>query len=166
MQTGKEYLVTSKWNRRWLIWLSKSTFVKDKFYNKLKTMSTFKHHSRFPKEKAAQNYLFPNLCFACRKSFKKPHSTEPRICPECGAPMVEVTRKFSAPKSSNFAQWEKVIFLVQHGFLFQSIYAQKEDGLYYKVNYLRTLKEAHEFVINYRQQALPKSPCNREMSNK
>ena len=125
-------------------------------------MSTFKHHSRFPKEKAAQNYLFPNLCLSCRKSFKKPHSTEPRTCPECGAPMVEVTRKFSAPKSSNYAQWEKVIFLVQHGFLFQSIYAQKEDGLYYKVNYPRTLKEAHEFVINYIPGITPKPLQSRD----
>jgi predicted amidophosphoribosyltransferase len=117
-------------------------------------MSKFRHHSYFQKDKDVQNYLFPNLCFECRKSFKKPHSAEVRICPECGGPLVEVSRKFSAPKSTDKPQWEKVQFLTEHGFIFQSVYEQREDKGHYKVRYPKTLKEAYEFVTKYKDQAI------------
>lgn len=120
-------------------------------------MSKFKHHSNFSKEKDVQSYLFPNLCFECRKCFKKPQSEKSRICPECGGPLVEVSRKFSAPKSTDKPQWEKVRFLVQYGFIFQSVYEQGEDSGHYKVTYPKTLKEAQEFVIKYKEQAISKS---------
>jgi DNA-directed RNA polymerase subunit RPC12/RpoP len=120
-------------------------------------MSIFKHHSYFPKDKDVQNYLFPNLCFECRKSFKKPRSEKVRTCPECGGSLIEVSRKFSAPKSTDKSQWEKVRFLVKHGFIFQSVYEQKNDKGYYKVSYPKTLKEAHEFVIKYKDQAIEKA---------
>ena len=121
-------------------------------------MSKFKHHSYFPKDKDVQSYLFPNLCFECRKSFKKPRAEEARICPECGGPLVEVGRKFSVPKSNDKHQWEKVRFLVENGFLFQSVYEQREDKGHYKVSYPKTLKEAQEFVVKYAAQAA-KSAC-------
>ena len=120
-------------------------------------MSKFKHHSNFPKEKDVQCYLFPNLCFECRKSFKKPQSEHVRICPECGGTLVAVGRKFSAPKSTDKSQWEKVRFLVEHGFIFQSVYEQREDKGHYKVTYPKTLKEAQEFVIKYKAQAIKKA---------
>lgn len=117
-------------------------------------MSKFKHHSEFSNEKQIQSYLFPNLCFMCCKSFKKPQASDRRKCPECGGVLVEVGRKFSAPKTTNKAQWEKVRFLVEHGFLFQSVYEQREDGGFYHVTYPASLKEAKEFVVKYKEQAI------------
>lgn len=117
-------------------------------------MSKFKNHSNFPKEKHIQSYLFPNLCLACRKSFKKPQALEPRKCPDCGGALIEVGRKFSAPKATDKSEWEKVKFLVEHGFLFQSVYEQRECGGFYHVTYPASLKEAKEFVVKYKEQAV------------
>lgn len=116
-------------------------------------MSKFKHHSYFPKEKNIRTYLFPNVCFQCRKSFKKPQSPESSFCPKCGGSLTELSRKFSAPKSTDKAQWEKIKYLIEHGFLFQSVYEQLEDGGQYKVAYPKSIKEAQEFVIKYREQS-------------
>ena len=117
-------------------------------------MSKFKHHSNFPKEKLIQSYLFPNLCFECCKSFKKPQAPKLRKCPECGGVLIEVGRKFSAPKATDKAQLDKVRFLVEHGFLFQSVNEQREDGGFYNVAYPASLKEAKEFVVKYKEQAV------------
>jgi hypothetical protein len=120
-------------------------------------LGTFKHHSYFPKEKAWQSYLLPNVCFVCRKCFKKPATPQASTCPNCGGKMVSLNRKFSAPKSNDLAQWTKVQFLVSKGFLFQSIYEVKnENGEYaghYKVSYPKTLEEAVEFVVKFKDQA-------------
>ncbi|NJA06673.1 hypothetical protein HC024_13215 [Methylococcaceae bacterium WWC4] len=113
-------------------------------------MSPFKHHSAFSKEKHVQNYLFPHVCFHCRKSFKKPRSKELRLCPQCGATMVELSRKFSAPKTTDAEQWEKVQLLVAHGFVFQSLHELHEDGKRYNVSYPATLQEAKAFVIEHK----------------
>ncbi len=117
-------------------------------------MGKFKHHSYFQKEKHIQSYLFPNLCFKCRKSFKKPQSSIPRVCPEYGGPLIEVNRKFSAPKTADKAQWEKVKYLVENGFFFHSVYERAEDGGYYKISYPESLDEAKDFVIRYKEQAV------------
>ena len=117
-------------------------------------MGKFIHHSKFPKDKNVQSYLFPNLCFECNKSFKKPESKEQRICPECGGPLIEVSRKFKAPKTSDKEQWAKVKYLVEHGFIFQSVYEQREVGVYYKATYPKTLNEAKDFVNKYNEQAI------------
>lgn len=121
-------------------------------------MGTFKHHSYFPKEKAIQNYLFPNVCFVCRKCFRKPEADKPNSCPNCAGEMVALNRKFKAPKSHDMQQWKKVQFLVGHGFKFQSVYETKrEDGIVtcnYKVNYPQSIEEAKEFVVKFRDQAI------------
>jgi len=62
-----------------------------------------------------------------------------------------LSRKFSAPKSVDTEQWKKVEYLVAHGFFFQSVYEQREDGGYYKVAYPKTLAEAHEFISTYKR---------------
>ena len=120
-------------------------------------MGAFKHHSYFPNEKLVKKYLTPNVCFVCRKCFRKPVKAEPNVCPNCGGNMVALNRKFSAPKSSDLPQWRKVQFLTEHGFLFQSVYeVRSENGEYkghYKVSYPQTLEEAKEFVIKYQEQA-------------
>ncbi|PPC78722.1 hypothetical protein C4K68_04245 [Pokkaliibacter plantistimulans] len=64
---------------------------------------------------------------------------------------MQLSRKFSVPKSSDRVQWQKVEFLVKHGFFFYSVYELRERGTYYRVAYPDTLHEAREFVIKYRQ---------------
>jgi predicted nucleic acid-binding Zn-ribbon protein len=108
-------------------------------------MAQFRHHSYYPKEREVQQYLFPHVCFHCRKSFKKPAQQELRKCPECAGPLTRLSRKFKAPKTSDKSQWEKVKFLVEHGFLFYSVYERTEIGEV-RVPYPKTLAEAHTFV--------------------
>jgi hypothetical protein len=65
--------------------------------------------------------------------------------------MVDV--RFKAPKRKDTKQWEKVKFLVDHGFYFQKVY-RKEGGAWYRVRYPATLEEAKEFVELYKDQAI------------
>lgn len=116
-------------------------------------MGKFQHHSRFPKHKHVQAYRFPFVCFDCRKSFKLPVSAGSRLCPQCRRPMEMLSRKFSAPKSADAAQWKKVQFLVEHGFRFYPVYTRVESGVKYLVRYPMTLAEAKDFVVAFREQA-------------
>lgn len=109
-------------------------------------MQKFKHHSYFAKPGNGQQHLFPHVCFACRKSFKKPKRELPRLCPQCHRPMVMLSRKFSAPKMTDLEQWSKVEYLVNHGFRFQSIH-EPPSGLL--VHYPATKSEAKSFVEKY-----------------
>ncbi len=63
--------------------------------------------------------------------------------------MEMLSRKFSAPRSNDFAQWEKVRFLVEHGFRFYSVYETTASGGKRVVSYPATLTEAHEFVRKF-----------------
>jgi len=116
-------------------------------------MGKFKHHNNFLSTKYAQSYLLPNVCFTCRKSFKKPASEEPRICPQCSGKLTALNRKFLVPRSSNLEQWKKVEFLVSHGFFFQSVFEQLSNGPGFRVRYPATLAESREFVLKYKSQA-------------
>ena len=115
----------------------------------------FKHHKYFPKERAAQHYLFPHVCFACRKSFKKPASLSQRLCPDCRGPLTQLSRKFKAPKARDLSQWSKVRYLVDHGFRFYPVYEQLDSGALMRVEYPRTLAEAQEFVAVHSREAKP-----------
>jgi hypothetical protein len=93
-------------------------------------------------------YMFPYVCFVCRKSFKR--SIEPnvqglpdKVCPECGGTAAGLSRKFKAPARTDIAQWKKVEYLVRHGFRFFS-----EGGLH-AAAYPKTLAEARAFVRKY-----------------
>lgn len=108
--------------------------------------SHFKHHSYFPKEKHIQTYLLPHVCFGCHKSFKKPHSEELRKCPDCGAEMVQLSRKFKPPKKTNTEAWSVVEYIVKAGFLYQSL--RIENGR--QAKYPNTLKDAVIFVVEYK----------------
>jgi hypothetical protein len=109
-------------------------------------MSKFKHHTHFPKPGAEQAYRFPFVCFACRKSFKYPAQPEPRVCPQCRRPMERLSRKFSAPKSTDLMQWRKVQYLVEHGFRFHTAYVPVAPGVSRSVDYPQTLQQAKAFV--------------------
>jgi DNA-directed RNA polymerase subunit RPC12/RpoP len=123
-------------------------------------MTKYTHYSYFPNERKLRKYLVPNLCFVCRKCFKKPAIADASICPNCGGRMLAVNRKFSAPASHDISQWKKVQFLVEHGFLFHSVYETvNENGQYkktVKVSYPATIDEARDFVIKYKAQAATK----------
>ena len=112
---------------------------------RLKEMSSFKHHSAFPKEKNIQSFLFPFACFNCNKSFKKPHSEEPRKCPKCHSEMTRLSRKFKPPKKDDLEAWRVVEYVVKAGFRYQSIHI----GNGQQANYPITLREAESFVLAY-----------------
>jgi len=117
-------------------------------------LADFKHHSRYPKEKDVQGYLLPHVCFECRKTFRKPHSDVPRICPQCAGHLTVLNRKFSAPRKIDIEQWKKVRYLVAHGFLFQSVYEPSDSGGIRTVAYPKTLKDAEEFVRQFQDQGV------------
>jgi hypothetical protein len=64
-----------------------------------------------------------------------------------------LSRKFSAPKSKDLAQWAMVKFLVDHGFRFYPVYEPSECGGMVRVAYPKTLREAEEFVVRYSSQS-------------
>ena len=71
-------------------------------------------------------------------------------CAECGGPTHNLGRHFKAPRKSDLRQWEKIRFLLAHGFRFQKIRVNSQDE---SVPYPETLDEAKEFVVKYRAYA-------------
>lgn len=118
-------------------------------------MAKFRHHRYFPKDRYVRSFLFPHVCLSCRKSFKKPASSSSRICPECGLPLVQLSRKFKAPKAKDIDQWKKVALLIQNGFLFYSHY-ERSGPVAHRVAYPKTLADTHEFL---RRHTVQKSGC-------
>jgi hypothetical protein len=89
------------------------------------------------------------VCLDCHLSFKKPHYEKTNLCPNCGNPMIELSRKFKAPKKDDIDQWDKIKILIDHGFRFYTIYEKIEPNGYQSVDYPSTKKEAVEFVKKY-----------------
>lgn len=119
-------------------------------------MGKFRHHQLFPKVKSVQAFRFPFVCLACRKSFKYPVATTERFCPQCRTSLVMLSRKFSAPRSHDAAQWEKIRFLIEHGFRFYSVYEPSCGGMT-AVRYPATLAEAKHFVQKFSPQKTKQS---------
>ena len=103
-------------------------------------------------------YAMSFACFQCRTAHKRhidatpsdyPRSME---CPVCKEPAINLGRNFKAPKKSELAQWKKIKFLVDHGFIFQKIRLEKNS--YESVPYPKTLTEAKEFVVKYKKWAI------------
>jgi hypothetical protein len=95
-------------------------------------------------------------CLDCRKSFKRPVDIAEGVpeelpCPDCGDPAVNLGHHFMPPKKSDTRQWEKVRFLVEHGFRFQKI--RIGPGHHDTVPYPDTLAEAKRFVVKYEDHA-------------
>ncbi len=127
----------------------------------------YKDHKAFTNPKQHQRWLFPHVCFVCRKVFRKPVSTEARLCPQCAGALVTLGRKFHAPKSTDLAQWRKVQLLVEHGFFFDSVYRATESGGKVAVPYPRTVGEVPAFVAEFKPQAQRPQPTrpNRAVPN-
>lgn len=117
----------------------------------------FRHHSYFPKAKAQQQFRFPFVCLSCRKSFKYPAGTGARICPQCRKPLEMLSRRFSAPKSKDIEQWQKIKYLVEYGFRFYPVYQAHQSGGRLSVRYPATLREAKLFVEAFKSQAEPRA---------
>jgi hypothetical protein len=90
----------------------------------------------------AQVFLFPHVCFGCRKSFRRPPADVPRKCPDCGGPTVQLSRKFKAPRKDDLAAWRVVEYLVRCGFTYRPIYLESGE----LVAFPGTLREAESFV--------------------
>jgi hypothetical protein len=109
-------------------------------------------------------YSYAYACLPCRRSFKRPGGSgapEQRPCPRCGAAAINLGRHFKAPPADDTEQWEKVAFLVSHGFPFHTLH---DPDTHLQVGYPRTLKEARSFVRKYRRLAVGRGrPQNNEM---
>jgi hypothetical protein len=99
------------------------------------------------------SYLLHFACFRCQRSFKRPlvESEFTKVCPRCRGQAIRVGRHFKAPGKNDRGQWEKVRFLVAHGFLFQHVYTSPRGGE--QVPYPKTLEEARKFVVRFHAQA-------------
>jgi hypothetical protein len=94
-------------------------------------------------------FLFPFACFECRRSFKRGYEpgVAERPCPACGRAAYRLDRKFKPPPRNDIKQWQKVRFLYEHGFRFQSV-PHVVPGQ--AVPYPETLAEARLFVQRFR----------------
>ena len=102
-------------------------------------------------------YLWPFPCFHCRQAFKAPADTKAvahggdtlRPCPLCGRACIRLSSKFKSPRKNDLKQWEKVRFLVDHGFRFDSIHVGGKTA-----KYPETLAEAEQFVKEFGEHAV------------
>ena len=102
-------------------------------------------------------YAMSSVCLTCCKSFKR-HLDKPigepeiKVCPACGGNSFNFGRHFKAPKKTDKKQWDKIIFLFNHGFRFQKI--RLGLGHHDTVAYPETLEQAKVFVIKYKEHAI------------
>ena len=68
---------------------------------------------------------------------------------------IDLGRKFKAPKATSKSQWAMIKFLVEHGFVFQSV-RDGEAGQH--VSYPETIEAARDFVARYADQAIRVPP--------
>lgn len=103
-----------------------------------------------PTRRETRPQFYPYACFRCRRSFKRavvePIGLPDKVCPNCGATAVGLSRKFKAPAQADEAQWQKVEYLVASGFRFETI-RDTETGE--PVAYPETMAEARKFVAKY-----------------
>ena len=103
-------------------------------------------------------YAMSYACLSCKTAHKRHVEGAPSEyplkmeCPVCKGTTFNLGRHFKAPKKSDDAQWKKVAFLVEHGFLFQKI--RPFPNSYESVPYPKTLAEAKEFVVKYKKWAI------------
>lgn len=81
------------------------------------------------------------------------------MCPLCSSPLIFMNQRFRPPKKTEKKKWELVKFLVFNGFPFQHIYNEGRSEYYLEdsdnfIEYPKTLEEAKEFVVKYKDQSL------------
>ena len=101
------------------------------------------------------SYSMSFVCFECCKAFKREYQIGSGIrelpCPQCGSTAHNLGRHFKPPKRRDAKQWDKVNFLFEHGFRFQKI---RIGGHHDTVPYPKTLEEARDFVVRYKDYAV------------
>ena len=108
----------------------------------------------------ATPYNMAFACFECNKSFKREFDPAKEYplelkCPSCGGVSHNFGRHFKPPKKTDKKQWLKVKFLFEHGFNFQKIYDKNKNGE--NIPYPKTLEEAKDFVIKYKEYAMQRN---------
>jgi hypothetical protein len=83
----------------------------------------------------------------------------PGNCPECGQSMTLMTHRFRPPKKDDDKKWLTVKYLIDNGFTYQHIYEDIETKDKQKIKrinvpYPDNLRDAKEFVIKYKDQAI------------
>ena len=107
---------------------------------------------------SGSQYSVSYACLSCKTAHKRHIAGAPSDyplkmeCPICKGTTFNLGRHFKAPKRSDDAQWKKVAFLIEHGFLFQKI--RPIPNSYDSVPYPKTLAEAKEFVVKYEKWAI------------
>lgn len=111
------------------------------------------------------DYLTKYLCIGCCKTLKRPvEGPGLRVCAHCGGPSVRMGQKFKPPKLGDNKAWDVVLYLIEKGFRYDSIYAQDEKGdfiwnseagHFQTAQYPVTMIEAQEFVIKYQKWSEP-----------
>jgi predicted RNA-binding Zn-ribbon protein involved in translation (DUF1610 family) len=92
----------------------------------------------------------PFVCLDCRKSFRRHGNHQTNPCPGCGNELITLHSRFKVPRASDVKQWEKVRYLVQHGFRFRPIWDESAGKV---VKYPATLREAIEWVEKWKSLA-------------
>ena len=105
----------------------------------------------------SSSYTVSFACLECCKSFKRDSELSKGIpnelpCPNCGNVSYNLGRHFKAPKQSDKKQWDKIRFLVSHGFRFQKIRPHRDNND--SVPYPIDLAGAREFVERYKEFSL------------
>ncbi len=105
----------------------------------------------------AFDYNMTFACLECCKSYKREFNLskgcpEKLICPDCAGDAYNFGRHFKPPKKTDKKQWAKIKFLFENGFRFQKIRINSNHNE--SVPYPKTLKEAKEFVIKYKDFAI------------
>jgi len=59
-------------------------------------------------------------CFDCRKSFSKDESANPRKCPDCAKPMIDMGAYFEPPRKAAAKQWQVMNLLAEKGLRFNT----------------------------------------------
>jgi hypothetical protein len=109
-------------------------------------------------------FRYAYACLSCRKSFKRPGGVgapDERPCPQCRGPALNLGRHFRAPAIDDDQQWEKVTFLVRHGFRFAALYDPSSGT---RIGYPATLREAKDFVRRYGHLVAKRSAVGRHMN--
>lgn len=101
------------------------------------------------------------VCIDCRKSLNRPLDSSNRLypCSECGKSMTLLSHRFRPPKKTDDKKWETVKFLIETGFHYDhvdQIMDNNSNGMTSDQNYTtypENIKDAKEFVKNYKHQA-------------